>query len=78
MKRRLFMIKVKTTWDLPHHGKTFKVIVRADSAGEAREMASKEHGREGKEVWLNSKKTKCSAMRHKGVKKVLMVEFAGD
>ena len=52
-------------------------IVRATCEEEARQLASKAAGREGKEVWFDSKKTSCQWLSVDGEAGVLMSEYNG-
>lgn len=61
-----------TDWD-EHR----RILVRARSEEEARQLASEQgqRGAEGPEVWLDPKLTLCRLLSVKGEAKVLMVDF---
>lgn len=76
--RRLFILQPKEDqkeWT-PWYDKTFGVVVRADTIKLARELASKVAGDEGKEVWLDNKKTTCRKLSPEGRPGVVLVDHA--
>ena len=50
-------------------------IVRAMNEKEARELAASDCGSEGKEVWLDPKKTGCKVLQNVGETEIIMQDF---
>jgi hypothetical protein len=57
--------------------RAFEMIVRADSEGRARELASAAHIDEGAEVWLDPARSTCEVIDPEGAECVLATISAG-
>lgn len=75
MKTKLYILEPVKDWK-PWYDKLFGVIVRARTEKQARKMASKYAGDEGKEVWLDADKTTCTLLLNEGDVEVIMTNFA--
>ncbi len=54
----LYLLKPIKPWE-PWYDKVFGFVIRAEGEAEARWIASKKHGDEGREVWLDPLQTSC-------------------
>ncbi len=61
-------------WFTPYD-KMFGVIVRAKDGAHAREIAARECGDEGEQVWLDSRYTSCVDLMQDGVEGVIITDF---
>lgn len=73
---KLFLLKPidegdKIFWYDCNHG----FVIRAESEGEAREIASKNHADEGSEVWLNTERVSCEKITNEGEPGIVLCDF---
>jgi len=59
----------------PWYDKSFGHIVRAANETNARLLASKEAGDEGKKAWLSNKVTSCDVLSVEGDEKSIICDF---
>lgn len=71
---KLWLLKPIKNWT-PVYDCTFGVVVRADSEGRARALASKEAGDEGQTSWMDKRLTTCSELTADGAEEVVLRDF---
>ena len=59
----------------PWYDKTFGHVVRAENEHSARNLASKNHGEEGGQPWLDQKKSTCEELSQYGEPEHIIVDF---
>jgi hypothetical protein len=79
MKNKLWILRPirdkEGLWK-PWYDKAFGFIVCAQDVSEARKLASREHGDEGKDAWIKSEFSTCEELKPTEVSKVIMRDFA--
>lgn len=71
---KLWELGITDHTGLPAYEIAWKFIIQATSAAQARKLASENSGDEGKEVWLDPKRTSCSGLKLTGKPKVISRE----
>ena len=62
-------------WE-PWYDKAFGNVVRAEDETGARELAALKEGAEGKDAWLNNKKSTCIELTTEGKAEHIIQDFA--
>lgn len=60
----------------PRYDKVFGVVVRADTAQEARELAAGNCGNEGREPWLDEDQAQCVELTADGPAGIILTDFS--
>jgi hypothetical protein len=61
--------------DGPKYDVAVGFVVRAKSPSAARRLAATKNGSEGKECWLDQKRSKCNVIYKDGPDKIIMRDF---
>ncbi len=71
---KLWLLRPVDDWE-PWYDKAFGFVVRAETEGRARELASADAGNEGAGVWLNADETTCEELSDDGPEAVVIQDF---
>lgn len=71
---KLYILEVLIPW-IPNYDTVQGVIVCASCEENARKLASTAAGDEGKEAWLDPKKTSCCSLIPTCHEQIIMVDF---
>jgi hypothetical protein len=80
MKMKLWLLRPIETegdsdWE-PWYDKAFGHVVRAEDETDARRLAAKKNGDEGRDAWLNRNKSTCIELTTDGGAENIMTDFA--
>lgn len=73
--RRKFWKEDGTKINSPNYDVMDEVVIRAKNPKEARMFASRIHGDEGTELWLNEETSECKFLPQKGMNGVIVRNF---
>jgi len=75
---KLWLLEAKDKHKLwePWYDKMFSIVVRAESVGRARIIASKNCGDESPLAWLNSDCSTCQELKSDGKEEPIVINFA--